>query len=221
MEKEKIKEMLIRMRTPDNEKKVTYLLKLLDGMSDEEFRTTIEQLNISENNIEKVLDIIIEKTKVQEETSQKFINVNDWFCYGRTDNTIHMHLIPKDLRELKKELGDEEFYSLFQKQLEDFLSKIQTLFLEDISMKSLFAVSPIFYNSDIAIIHENLGFDKVIEVDPNNENDNMSTEQKKFFLNMFNKGEKRKKVYYTKMSREKLLKMNYATIQEENTHLEY
>ena len=219
MEKENIKKILIKIKTPDNEIKVDNLLKLLDQMSDEELHIKLKQLNLSENNIEQYLSSLIVKTKNQEETSERFVNINDWFCCGRTGDTIHLHLIPKDLRGIKKELGDEEFYNLFKKQLEDFLSRIQIMFSEDTSVKTLFAVSPIFYNPNISSIHESLGFDKVIEVDLNNKNDNMSIEQKQFFLNMFNKGNNNRKVYYTKMTREKLLETTY--MQEENIHLKH
>lgn len=130
-----------------------------------------------------------------------------------------MHLIPKGLKDIKIGLGDEKFYNLFKEQLEDFLSKIKDIILKDNSIDSLFAVSPIFYNYNIALIHERLGFDKIIEVDPNNENDNMSLEQKEYFLNIFNKGEKKRRVYYTKMTREKILKTDYSQNKEENSSI--
>ena len=113
-------------------------------------------------------------------------------------------------------MGDEEFYTYVKEQLEDFLAKMQNIFKEDETIQSLFAVSPIFYNSFISSIHESLGFDKIIEVDPNNKDDNMSLEQKEHFINIFNKGGKPKKVFYTNMTREKLLGMDYKEISEEN-----
>ncbi len=221
MEKDRIKEILISMITPENEIKVNNLLKVLEEISDEELSTKLKQMNISESNMKEALTTIIEKTTLQEETTDKFIKVNDWFCYGRTGNTIHMHLIPEDLRKIKEELGDQAFYNLYKEQLEDFLSKMQTIFSEDISIQTLFAVSPIFFNKDISLIHENLGFNQVIEIDQNNNNDNMSIEQKEHFINMFNKGKKNRKVYYTKMSREKLLEMRYTPIKEDNHHFVY
>ena len=198
MDKNNIKEILLTMKNPDNE---------LDEVSEEELHIRFNQLNISESNIQEYLKALIEKAKSQTESSDKFIPVNEWFCYGRTKNTIHLHLIPKDLRGIKNELGDESFYALYKEQLEDFLAKMQTIFLEDPSIKSLFAVSPIFYNPNITLIHESLGFDKLIEIDLNNNSDNMSVEQKEHFINMFNKGGNIRKVYYTKISREKFLEM--------------
>ena len=72
-----------------------------------------------------------------------------------------------------------------------------------------------FFNKDITAVHEILGFDKVTEIDLNNENDDMSREQKEKFIYMFNKdGRNTRNVYYTKMSREKLLESTYSQIHE-------
>ena len=217
MEKNKIKEILENMRTIENERIIKSLLKSLDETSDEELLMKFNQLNISEENINQYIENIIKKYKEQEVKTNDFINVNDLFCYGRTENTLHMHLIPKDLRDLKNELGEEKFYYYFKEQLEDFLSKIQVIISEDETIKSLFAVSPIFYNPNITLIHESLGFDKLTEIDLNNKNDSMSTEQKKYFLNMFNKNGKKRKVYYTNMAREKLLGKEFLQISEKSS----
>ncbi len=216
MTKIKVKELLMNMRTSENEAPVNYLLGLLDMLSDEEFITKLEQLNITDENIEQFLIKQIEKVRIQEENSDSFIPLNKMFCYGRTGNTIHMHLISKDLRGLKNELGDEAFYKFFKDQLEDFLFKLQEILKNDSSIESLFAVSPIFYNSNIALLHEELGFDKVIEIDLSNTEDGMSSENKKHFLEMFNKDDKHnRRVFYTHMSREKLLESVFRQIPED------
>ena len=221
MERNNIKETLESMKTQENESAINHLLKSLDEISDEELKKRFKQLNISKENINQYLNDLIRKYMNHEEKNDKFININELFCYGRTGNTLHMHIIPKDLRGLKKEIGDESFYYYYKEQLEDFLSKIQVILSEDTTINSLFAVSPIFYNSNISLIHEGLGFDKLIEVDLNNKNDNMSMEQKKFFLNMFNKNGNNKKVYYTNITREKLLRMEYSQIPEKKSHLKF
>lgn len=215
MYKDKIKRMLINMMSSENITIIESLLELLDGLSEEELHTKFKNINITEEFLKK----IIEDFKKNEEHTNDFIPVNEWFCYGRTGNTIHLHLIPKDLRGVKTELGDEAFYQRFKDLLEDFLAKMQIIFLDDETAKSLFAVSPIFYNSAITLAFESLGFDKLTEIDPDNKNDYMSLEQKEHFMNMFNKyGIYSKKVYYTKMTREKLLGTNYSKIAEEHTN---
>ena len=220
MKKNEIKELLIRMRTIENEKSVNYLLGLLDMKSDEEIEALFTKQNINEKNVADFLVMKVEKIKTQQEESEHFTNVNKMFCFGRTGNTMHMHLIPKDLRGLKAQLGDEAFYQYFKNQLEDFLSRMQDIFRDDNSVESLFAVSPIFFNSNISVAHEQLGFDKITEIDLENSEDRMSIKQKKYFLDMFNKNsDHRKKVYYTRMSRRKLLETEYARIPEDEKNI--
>lgn len=220
MKKNEIKGLLIRMRTIENEKSVNYLLGLLDMKSDEEIEALFTKQNINEKNVADFLVMKVEKIKTQQEESEHFTNVNKMFCFGRTGNTMHMHLIPKDLRGLKAQLGDEAFYQYFKNQLEDFLSRMQDIFRDDNSVESLFAVSPIFFNSNISVAHEQLGFDKITEIDLENSEDRMSIKQKKYFLDMFNKNsDHRKKVYYTSMSRRKLLETEYARIPEDEKNI--
>ena len=102
MYKDKIKRMLINMISSENITIIESLLELLDGLSEEELHTKFKNINITEEFLKK----IIEDFKKNEEHTNDFIPVNEWFCYGRTGNTIHLHLIPKDLRGVKTELGD-------------------------------------------------------------------------------------------------------------------
>lgn len=39
--------------------------------------------------------------------NNKFVPLNNMFSYGRTGSTIHIHLVPKDLHNIKTGLGDE------------------------------------------------------------------------------------------------------------------
>ena len=211
MNKNEIKELLIKMRTLENESAVNYLLGLVDMKSDKNLETILIKYNIDEENISDFLATRIKNFQIQQEQSEHFISVNKMFCFGRTGNTIHMHLIPKDLRGIKKQLGDEDFYQFYRRQLEDFLSRLQDIVRNDNTIKTLFAVSPIFFNEKITLLHEELGFNKVIEIDLENKKDGMNTDQKKYFKNMFG-GTKR--VYYTSMESEKLLEAEYARISE-------
>ena len=222
MEKTTIIKHLTDMLTPDNELIIKELLDSIEKISEEDLNLRLEKLNINEENLEDYVNNLIEERKKSEEIHEKFINVNDMFSYGRIENTIHMHIIPKDLHDLKNELGDEKFYSFYKAQLEDFLLKLQSIFISDPTMEKLFAVSPIFFNQNISLAHESLGFDKVTEIDLNNENDTMSKGGKQFFLDMFNKNKYHvKKVYYTQMSREKLLGEKYLSLPEEYAHIKF
>ena len=133
-----------------------------------------------------------------------FIPLNDMFSYGRTGNTIHIHLVPKDLHDLKNSLSKEEFNKFIGNKLEDFLGKLQSIAKDDPSVKNIFAVSPIFFHEDWRKFHKDLGFDPVKEI-LLDENDGMPHEQKLMFLNMF----KGKRVFYTNMPRDRFLSMKY------------
>lgn len=145
--------------------------------------------------------------------NNKFIPLNDMFSYGRTGNTVHIHLVPNDLRNTKSSLGDEQFNILIETKLEDFLAKLQPIVKNDSTISSVFAVSPIFFHKNWRKAHEKLGFDPVKEIILG-ENDGMSNEQKLKFLNMF----KNKRVFYTNLKREKFLDMEYKQIKTEKSN---
>ena len=152
----------------------------------------------------------------------KFIPLNDMFSYGRAGNTLHMHLVSLDLRPIKSELNkqDEEGFNKFiESKLEDFLCRLQSLVRDDQSIEGLFAVSPIFYHDDWKKIHEKVGFDLIKEIILDDKSSDMPYEQRLKFLQMFNKdGKNNKRVFYTNMSREKLLSTQFHKL--ESTHVQ-
>jgi len=127
------------------------------------------------------------------------------FCYGRTGNTIHIHLVPTDLRPKKKQLGDIVFNLYIKNHLSDALAQLQDVFRKDSTIEEVFAVSPIFYHDNWRNIHESLGFEPIEEILPNSGHDH--------FIKMFNKnGENSKKVFCTRIRRVELLKKQYERI---------
>ena len=102
MKKDYIKKVLMNMRTLENSAQVNYLLGKLDIISEDDLNSKLQKLNINEDNIEKFIEEQINKVYRQQNQTSEFINVNQMFCYGRTGNTLHMHLIPKDLRKTKE-----------------------------------------------------------------------------------------------------------------------
>lgn len=145
--------------------------------------------------------------------SNKFTPLNNMFCYGRTGSVLHIHLVPKDLHNMKASLGDEEFNTLIETKLEDFLGKLQPVVKNDTTISGVFAVSPIFFHEDWRKTFEELGFDPVKEIILG-ENDGMSNEQKLKFLNMF----KNKRVFYTNLKREKFLAIEYNQIKNDKSN---
>lgn len=146
----------------------------------------------------------------------KFIPLNDMFSYGRSGNTLHMHLVPNDLRNTQNELGEEKFSELIKSKLEDFLYRLQPIVRDDESIEGLFAVSPIFFHDNWKNIHEEIGFDSIKEILLEDASSDMPYKQRLMFLQMFNKdGKNNRRVFYTNMSREKLLNTKFQKL--ENT----
>ena len=68
-------------------------------ISEEDLKVILQKQNVTEQNIEQFIKNKIKEQTEQENSSTKFTPVNQMFSYGRTGNTLHMHLIPKDLKE--------------------------------------------------------------------------------------------------------------------------
>ena len=141
-------------------------------------------------------------------TKNNFVPLNDTFSYGRTGSTIHMHLVPDDLHDTMQSMKEDEFNKYISSKLEDFLTKLQGIVKSDNTIDNIFAVSPIFYHENWRRIHEEKGFDPIKEIILS-QNDGMSQTQKKKFLKMF----EGKKVFYTNMSRKKLLSQQYKSLE--------
>ena len=202
---------------------IQLLNRIRTNENSDDIDKAIEKVNtLQEENIEKICD-----GKTEEEIMQILINrvngveqnrkeepkiaLNDMFSYGRTSDTVHIHLIPTDLRPMKQNLGDEAFALHMKKKLEDALTSLQGVFKKDITIKELFAVSPIFYHEYCKEMFEDLGFDKLEECSQEN---GMGK-----FIDMFNKdGMKTKKVFYTRIQREKFLGTEYR---KEDSDIEF
>lgn len=153
---------------------------------------------------------ILNKEKREEEPWK---NLNDIFCYGRTGNTIHIHVVPPDLRLLKEQLGDEAFKKFIKENLANALARLQEVFKRDTTMGEVFAVSPIFYHPDWKENFESLGFDEIQEIIPGTGMDK--------FIEMFNRnGGKAKRVFFTKMEREQFLENEYGKSEKNATREE-
>ena len=151
---------------------------------------------------------------IHSQERDKFIPLNDMFSYGRSGNTLHMHLVSKDLRNTQNELGEEKFNELIKSKLEDFLCRLQPIVRNDESIEGLFAVSPIFFHANWKNIHEEIGFDSIKEVLLEDESSDMPYKQRIMFLQMFNKdGKNNRRVFYTNMNREKLLNTKFRRLE--------
>lgn len=200
MNRTRIIEILNTIKTEENSEKIDNAINKLNSLSDE----TIEKIcdGKSEDEIKKILGNAVLDNKKKEQR----IDLNDMFYYGRDGNTVHIHLVEPDLHYIKDKLGPEGFYKYMKDKLEDAMASLQEVFKKDETMEEVFAVSPIFYHEGTRRMHEELGFEKIQECMPGTKT--------QMFIDMFNKGDKKRKVFYTRIKREDFLKKTYRRYQE-------
>lgn len=201
MDKTRIIEILNSMKIEGNREKIDNAINKVNGLSEENIRKICN--GKTEEEIKQILENLVFGNKKEEIK----INLNDMFYYGRTGNTIHIHLVEPDLHDMKDKLGTQGFGKYMKDKLEDALLSLQEVFKKDKTMEEVFAVSPIFYHESSRKMHEDLGFEKVQECLP-------GTETEKF-IEMFNKnGGKIRKVFYTRIKREDFLSKTYNRYSE-------
>ena len=124
MNKKEVKNILISMRTPENEIAVNHLLGQLDMKSNTEIVQITERLGNSEQNIRKTLSKKIEE--ISQNRNEEKHTINDMFTYGISGNCIHLHL-PTDLHELMARNGISKTIALVNLQLLDAIDKIKEM----------------------------------------------------------------------------------------------
>ena len=96
MNKEEVKNILISIRTPENEKLVNYLLGEIDIMDEASIEQATAKLG---NNKESIKDFFAKKiAERQLNQNEEKYPINDMFTYGIAGDCIHLHL-PTDLHE--------------------------------------------------------------------------------------------------------------------------
>ena len=207
MDKSRIVEILNSIKTEENKEKIENALKKLDSLSDE----SIEKIcaGKSEEDIKQILEKRLVDIKKKEQRN----DLNDMFYYGRDGNTVHIHLVEPDLHDIKDKLGAEGFFKYMKDKLEDALFSLQDVFKQDETMEEVFAVSPIFYHEGTRRMHEELGFEKVQECIPGTPT--------QMFIDMFNRGDKKRKVFYTRIKREDFLEKTYRKYPQAREDEEY
>lgn len=155
MNKKEVKNILISMRTLDNEAVVNYLLGEID-MRDE---AVIEQITANMGNSEEnVRDFLAKKIERRhsEQNNEKY-PINDLFTYGISGNCIHLHL-PIDLHESIAKNGRNKTMDLVNLQLLDAIDKIKALKDSDLyrfkDKDSLYMISPALIKKEMIFLEE-------------------------------------------------------------------
>ncbi len=143
MKKQEVKNILISMRTKENDTLVNNLLGKIDMLDEQSLQTALEKLG---NNEESVREFFKNKlvANQQNQSDEKF-PINDMFTYGISDNCIHLHL-PGDLHQMLAEKGISGTMNTINLQLLDAIDKIKQLrdngFYRFQGKDSIYMISP-------------------------------------------------------------------------------
>ena len=165
MNKKEIKEILISMRTAENEKKINNLLGKIDLLTDEKIETLVSQIGDNEESIKEYLSKRLEERK---EVGEEHIPINEMFTYGVTENVIHLHM-PIDLNKMLSEMGYSKTISTVNLQLLDAIERIRKMqkdgYYKFEGKSSIYMISPILRGKEIDFLKD-LDFDtKVLKKD--------------------------------------------------------
>ena len=176
----------------ENKGKINSYIVKVQNMGEKEWQSFINEKSIV--TVSDLAELINRFTNNKEES--KFKSLNDMISYGTGGDTLHIHVIPNDVRDLlnKEGLKKAEVYVI------DALEKIKEMINnnEDLSnINSIYAVSGIL-RGPIIRIFKNLSFDiKEMNIDEAKNDEELSVFYERFKDN--------KKLGRAKISRDKLL----------------
>lgn len=154
MTKQQIKDILMSMRTNQNEAIVNNLLGKIDMMDEISIQEIVQKFGNNENNIRKFLENKI-SDKIHFSQSDEKFPINDMFTYGISGNCIHLHL-PGDLHDLLNEKGFSKTIGIVNLQLLDAIDKIHSLknngFYRFKNQTSIYMISPILIGRELKFL---------------------------------------------------------------------
>ncbi|MBQ3414012.1 MAG: hypothetical protein IJH39_01400 [Clostridia bacterium] len=158
MERKKIKEILMSMRTQENEELVNNILGKLDLMDEDSIQKAITKVGDNEDNIRKFFESKLSERR-QNNNDEKF-PINGMFTYGISGNCIHLHL-PVDLHKQIREEGLSRTIDTVNFYLLDAIDRIQRLknngFHRFKGKDSIYMISPALVGKELKTL-ENLDF---------------------------------------------------------------
>ena len=153
MKKQEVKNILMSMRTQENDILINKLLGKIDMMDEKAFQRALEEVG---NNEEKVRSFFESKlSKGQYNQSEKKFPINEMFTYGISTNCIHLHL-PGDLHQMLAEKGISATMDIVNFQLLDAIDKIKQLrdsgFYRFQGKDSIYMISPILIRREMKFL---------------------------------------------------------------------
>lgn len=150
MKKQEIKNILMSMRTKENDILINKLLGKIDMMDEKELKRVLEKVGNSEEEVRRFLENKISKGEYNQ--NEKKFPINEMFTYGISINCIHLHL-PSDLHEMLSEKGISATMDIVNLQLLDAIDKIKQLrdngFYRFQGKDSIYMISPVLIRREI------------------------------------------------------------------------
>lgn len=153
MNKKDVKNMLISMRTHENEAAVNNLLARIDIIEESKIQEKLEQLGGTEEAVRQELSRMIVKSLTNE---QKY-PINEMFTYGISGNSIHLHL-PGKLYGMLEALGPSKTIDTVNLYLLDAIEKIaqmrQNGFYRFQGTDSIYMISPVLRRKELEFLEK-------------------------------------------------------------------
>ena len=153
MKKQEIKNILMSMRTQENDTLINNLLGKIDMMDEKSFQTALEKVGNNEEGVRKFFESKLSE-RHHNQSEEKF-QINDMFTYGISGNCIHLHL-PGDLHQMLAKKGLSGTINTVNLQLLDAIDKIKQLrdngFYRFQGKDSIYMISPILIGREMKFL---------------------------------------------------------------------
>lgn len=153
MKKQELKNILISIRTEENDTLVNNLLGKIDMLDEQSLQTALEKVGDNEESVREFFKNKLVANQ-QKQSDEKF-SINDMFTYGISGNCIHLHL-PGDLHQMLAEKGISATMNTINLQLLDAIDEIKQLrdngFYGFQGKDSIYMISPILIGREMKFL---------------------------------------------------------------------
>jgi len=153
MNKKDIKNILMSMRTNENEEMINKLLGKIDMMDDKSLQKAVEEVGGNEDAVRSFFEKKIAER--QNNNTPEHTPVNEMFSYGVSGGCIHLHL-PTDLHQMISQKGISGTIDTVNLYLLDAIDRIKNLKDEGYhklqERDSIYMISPILLGRELKFL---------------------------------------------------------------------
>lgn len=133
-----------------------FLTDLYDSdLSDAEIEKKIAE------GINRVVSRYVGRNRRRNKSLESHYDLNEMFDCRITNNTLHIHVVPKSVKEYIARVGLKKFIGISDERLFDAFCKISDIIQleENLHIENVFAVSPLLKVSAVQALFRNYGFE--------------------------------------------------------------